>query len=146
MTDMTVKTPWHLWVVGGAAVLFNAIGPYDYTRTMMEGAAYLTSAGMTPAQVAYYDTLPVWVHAAWAIGVWAAIGAAVLLLLRRKLALPVFAVSLGAFALNMLHTHVLGDGGRIMGQQMALTNVMIAAVLLFLIWYSWMMGKTGVLR
>ena len=29
MTTMTVKTPWHLWVVGGLALLFNAIGPYD---------------------------------------------------------------------------------------------------------------------
>ena len=146
MTDMTVKTPWHLWVVGVLAVLFNAIGPYDYVRTMLEGSAYLAGAGMTPAQIAYYEALPVWVHAAWAIGVWAAIGAAVLLLLRRKLALPVFALSLGAFSLNMLYTYALGDGGQIIGQQMAVTNVMIAAVLLFLIWYSWMMSKQGVLR
>lgn len=146
MTDMTVKTPWHLWVVGVAALLFNAIGPYDYVRTMLEGEAYLASAGMTPPQIAYYETLPVWVHAVWAIGVWAAIAAAVLLLLRRKLAMPVFALSLGAFALNMLHTYVLGEGGQIMGQQMAMTSGMIAAVLLFLVWYSWMMSKKGVLR
>jgi hypothetical protein len=26
MTDMTIKTPWHLWLVGVIAVLFNAIG------------------------------------------------------------------------------------------------------------------------
>lgn len=146
MTDMTVKTPWHLWLVGVLAVLFNAIGPYDYVRTMLEGATYLASVGMTPAQIAYYETLPVWVHAVWAIGVWAAIAAAILLLLRRKLAMPVFALSLGAFALNMLHTYGLSEGGRIMGQQMAVTNVIIAAVLLFLIWYAWMMGKKGVLR
>ena len=24
MTDMTVKTPWHLWAVGAVAVLWNA--------------------------------------------------------------------------------------------------------------------------
>lgn len=146
MTDMTVKTPWHLWVVGVAAVLFNAIGPYDYVRTMLEGETYLVGAGMTPPQIAYYETLPVWVHAVWAIGVWAAIAAAVMLLLRRKLAMPVFALSLGAFALNMLHTYVLSEGGRIMGPQMMTTNVMIAAVLAFLIWCSWMMSKKGVLR
>ena len=146
MTDMTVKTPWHLWVVGVAAVLFNAIGPYDYVRTMLEGAAYLASAGLTPPQIAYYETLPVWVHAVWAVGVWAAIAGAVLLLLRRKLAMPVFAVSLCAFALNMLHTYALSEGGRIMGQRMMTTNVLIAAVLAFLIWYSWMMGRKGVLR
>ena len=146
MTTMTVKTPWHLWVVGGLALLFNAIGPYDYVRTMLEGSAYLASAGMTPAQIAHYEALPVWVHAAWAIGVWAAIAGAVLLLLRRKLALPVFAVSLGAFMLNMLHTYGLSDGGRIMGQQMAVTNVMIAVILVGLIGYCWMMSGKRVLR
>ena len=84
--------------------------------------------------------------AGWPARIWAAIGGAVLLLLRRKLALPVLALSLGAFALNMLHTYALSEGGQIMGQQMAITNVMIAAVLLFLIWYAWMMSKRGVLR
>jgi hypothetical protein len=70
MTDMTVKTPWHLWAVGAVSLLWNAYGGYDYTMSMTQGAAYLASAGMTPDQVAYYEAMPVWMTAIWAVGVW----------------------------------------------------------------------------
>lgn len=50
MTDMTTKTPWHLWLVGVIAVLFNGIGAFDYVMSMAQGASYMASAGMTPAQ------------------------------------------------------------------------------------------------
>ena len=29
MNSMTVKTPWHLWVVGVLALLWNGFGAYD---------------------------------------------------------------------------------------------------------------------
>ena len=57
MTDMTVKTPWHLWAVGVIAVLWNAYGGYDYTMSMTQGAAYMATAGMTPDQIAYYEAM-----------------------------------------------------------------------------------------
>jgi hypothetical protein len=34
MTDMTVKTPWHLWAVGAVSLLWNGLGGYDYTMSM----------------------------------------------------------------------------------------------------------------
>jgi hypothetical protein len=70
----------------------------------------------------------------------------VLLLLRRKLALPVFAVSLTAFLISLFYTYVLTDGGAILGRQMAIVSAVIAALLLFFIWYSWRMTKRSVLR
>ena len=48
MNDAKLKAPWHLWVVGIIAVLFNSIGAFDYVMTMTQGASYLTSMGMTP--------------------------------------------------------------------------------------------------
>src|SRR3546814_17451825 len=53
--NTTVKTPWHLWVVGGLSLLWNAIGAFDYTMTKMDNAAYL--AGFTPEQIAYFQSL-----------------------------------------------------------------------------------------
>src|SRR5687767_16039535 len=102
MTATMLKTPWHLWVVGVIAVLFNAIGVFDYVMSMTQGASYMASAGMTPAQIAHYQEMPAWMMAVWAIGVWGALIASVLLLLRNKLAVPVFAVSLAAFLVSLL--------------------------------------------
>jgi hypothetical protein len=50
MTDSTIKTPWHLWLVGVTAVLFNAIDAFDYVMTMAHGESYMASAGMTPTR------------------------------------------------------------------------------------------------
>ena len=52
----------------------------------------------------------------------------------------------GAFLVNLLYMYVLTDGGTVMGQQMAITNAMIALLLLFFSWYSYAMGKRRVLR
>jgi hypothetical protein len=146
MTEMKTRTPWHLWLVGVTAVLFNAIGVFDYVMSMAQGATYMASAGMTPAQIAHYQEMPIWMTAVWTIGVWGAMLGSVLILLRNKLALSVFAVSLAAFLISLIYTYVLTDGGEIMGGKMAITSVVITVLLLFFMWYSWLMTKRSVLR
>ena len=146
MTDLKIKTPWHLWLVGVIAVLFNAIGVFDYVMSMTQGATYMASAGMTPDQIAHYLEMPIWMRVVWTVGVWGAMLGSVLILLRNKLAAPVFAVSLAAFLLSLIYTYVLTNGAEIMGSQMAITSVVIALLLAFFIWYSWLMTKRGVLR
>ena len=141
-----MKTPWHLWLVGVLAVLFNGIGVFDFVMSMAQGASYMAAAGMTPAQIAHYEEMPIWMTVVWAIGVWGAILGSVLLLLRNRLAFVVFVVSLAAFLVNLLYTYVLTNGGIVMGAQMAIASAVIAAVLLFCIWYSRVMTKRGVLN
>ena len=143
---MTTKAPWHLWLVGVIAVLFNAIGAFDFVMSMLQGSRYMESAGMTPAQIAHYEAMPAWMMVVWAVGVWGALLASVLLLLRRKVAAPTFAVSLVAFLLSLFYSYVLTDGGEILGSAMAITSVIIATLLVFFMWYSWTMTNRGVLR
>ena len=146
MSGTMLKTPWHLWLVSVFAVLFNAIGVFDYVMTMVQGSTYLASAGMTPAQIAHYQEMPAWMIAVWATGVWGAMLASVLILLRKSLAVPVFGVSLAAFLVSLIYTYVLTDGGEIMGRAMAITSGVITALLLFFMWYSRLMTMRGVLR
>jgi hypothetical protein len=146
MTDASMKAPWHLWLVGVFASLFNAIGVFDFVMTMAQGAKYQASAGMTPDQIAHYQQMPAWMTAVWAVGVLGAFLASILLLLRRKLAWPVFAVSLAAFLVSLFYTYVLTNGGAVMGQQMAITSAVIAGLLVLFIGYSRSMAVRGVLR
>jgi hypothetical protein len=146
MTDAPMKTPWHLWLIGVIAVLFNAIGVFDFVMNLWQGPAYLASAGMTPEQIAHYRAMPAWMMVVWAVGVFGAFGASVLLLLRRKLAMPVFVVSLVAFLISLLYTYVLTNGGAVMGRQMAITSAVIAVLLVLFAWYARSMAARGVLR
>lgn len=146
MTDTTIKAPWHLWLVGVAAVLFNAIGAFDHVMSLTQGARYMASAGMTPAQIAHYQEMPIWMHVDWAVGVWSAMLGSGLILLRNRLAFPVFAVSLAAFLLSLVYTYALTNGGEIMGPRMAITSAVITALLIAFMGYAWWMTRRGVLR
>ena len=141
-----MKTPWHLWLIGVIALLFNSIGVFDFVMSTARGATYQASAGMTPDQIAHYRQMPGWMTVVWAVGVFGAFLASILLLLRRKLALPVFVLSLAAFLVSLLYTYVLTNGGAVMGQQMAIMSAVIAGLLVFFARYSRVMGVRGVLR
>lgn len=146
MTDASMKAPWHVWLVGVFALLFNAIGVFDFVMNLWQGPAYLARAGMTPEQIAHYRGMPMWMMVVWAVGVFGAFGASVLLLLRRRLAMPVFGVSLAAFLVSLLYTYVLTHGGAVMGRQMAITSAVIAVLLVLFAWYARAMAARRVLR
>lgn len=146
MTDPSVKAPWHIWLIGVIALLFNSIGVFDFVMSMAQGAEYQASAGMTPDQIAHYQAMPSWMIVVWAVGVFGAFLASILLLLRKELSLPVFTLSLAAFLISLLYTYVLTDGGAIMGLQMAIASAVISGLLVFFIWYTWYMTMRGVLR
>jgi hypothetical protein len=139
----TRSTPWHFWVVAVLAVLWNGFGGYDYTMSHLQGEAYYRQMQMTDAQIAFMDTYPTWMHAVWAIGVWGSVAGTILLLLRMKWAFHAFVLSsLGALG-NVIYTAMVPGAAETMGLVMPLV---ILAVCLFFIWYSWLMTKRGVLR
>lgn len=146
MTHASVKTPWHMWLVGSIALLFNFIGVFDFVMSMAQGAEYQASAGMTPDQIAHYQQMPTWMTVVWAVGVFGAFLASILLLVRRRQAWLVFILSLAAFVVSLLYTYVLTNGGAVMGRQMAITSAVIAGLLAFFSLYSRLMARRGVLR
>jgi hypothetical protein len=146
MTHSPVKAPWHLWLVGVLALLFNTVGVVDFVMTLVQGPAYLASAGMTPAQIDHYQQMPGWMFVVWAVGVFGAMGASALLLMRRRQALPAFLVSLAAFLVSLLYTYGLSNGGAVMGTQMTVTSVVIAVLLGLFSVYARVMATRAVLR
>ena len=140
------RAPWHLWVVGVLSLLWNGFGAYDYLMTNTQGDAYMRGMGMTEAQIAYYHSMPTWMTAVWAIGVWGATLGSLLLLLRRRWAFPVFVVSLIAYVLSLVYTYGMSDGADLIGPPMMAMQGLILIACLFFVWYSRAMAKRGVLR
>ncbi len=142
----TARAPWHLWAVGVIGLLWNAFGCYDYTMTQFQGDAYMRSAGMTDVQIGYMHEMPMWMTAAWAIGVWGAMAGTLLLFLRNKLAVPVFAVSLISFVISVIYSYGMSNGAEAYGDGAYLMNGIIFAGCAFFLWYAWAMSRSGVLR
>ncbi|MEY4376494.1 MAG: hypothetical protein RJB26_1044, partial [Pseudomonadota bacterium] len=138
------RAPWHVWAVGIVALLWNCIGAFDYTMTESRNAAYL--APFNAEQLAYFTGLPTWVVATWALGVWGGVLGSLLLLLRQRRAVPVFAVSVAGMAVTFLHNYALSDGIRIMGGGAAVFSAVIFTMGLVLLAYARHGARTGVLR
>ena len=143
MDTMTVKTPWHLWVVGALALLWNGYGGYDYVMTQTNNAAYL--AQFTAEQRAYFDSYPMWMEAVWAVGVWGGVLGALLLLLRMKWAFHAFLASLIAFAISVVYGQ-MSDGAALMGTTGMVFSAAIFLIGLGLTLYARAMTRKGVLR
>jgi len=144
-----MKTPWHLWLIGVAALMWNAGGAYDYLMMKTSNAAYL--AQLSPAQLAYYADYPIWVNVAWALGVWGAVAGAILLLLRSRFAVHAFAVSLAGMAGNLVWgylvsptpmTEVMAEDGFLP----ILFTIAIALIAIALLVYAMRMTQKGILR
>jgi hypothetical protein len=143
MNKQTVRAPRHFWIVGVLAVLWNAIGAFDYTATQLRLEWYMSA--FTPEQLEYFYGFPAWAVAAWAFGVWGALLGSIALLLRRSWAVWLFGASIAGMLVTTLHNFVLTDGATLMGPGALAFSALIWAIALFLFFYARTMARRGVL-
>jgi len=139
-----VRTPVHLWIVGVLALLWNAMGAFDYLATQLELDFYMSQ--FTEAQLAYFYGFPSWAVAGWAFGVWGAVAGSVGLLLRRKWSVWAFEVSLAGMAVSWVYTLGMSNGAEFMGSGGMIFSAVIWVVAIFLVVYAWKQAANGVLR
>jgi hypothetical protein len=145
MTE-AVKTPWHLWAVGGVSLLWNAVGAFDYTMTKMKNADYLAS--FTPEQQAFFFSYPIWADVGWALGVWGSLLGSVLLLARSRHAVTAFLISMIGLALSCIYQFGMhyGDLARMFGSFPLIFTGVIWVILIALFVYARKQAAAGVLR
>ncbi|MGD8395654.1 MAG: hypothetical protein PVF43_09280 [Candidatus Eiseniibacteriota bacterium] len=136
-------TPRHLWIVGVLALVWNVLGAMDYIMTETRYEAYMGQ--FSPEQLEFFYGFPAWLVAFWAVAVWGGVLGAVLLLLRRKLAVPVFIVSFLCMVVTTVHNYGFAGAAGIVGGVGLLFSVIIFVVALALILYARRMAARGVL-
>jgi hypothetical protein len=142
--NWTGGTPRHLWVVGIFALLWNAMGAFDYVMTETQNEAYM--GRFSPEQLEYFYGFPAWVVAFWALAVWGGVLGAVLLLLRKKLAVTVFLVSFLSMVVTTVHNFFLSNGLEVVSHPFELVfSGLIFVFALFLYIYARGMKNGGVL-
>lgn len=141
-----MKTPWHLWLIGGLSALWNLGGVVDYLMAQLAVESYM--GAMTPEQRAYFEGFPTWAVVFWALGVWGALAGSVLLLLRSRFAALAFAVSLIGLLVNTMHLFSAQGAAAIelMGRGALAFTALLILVALGLWLYARAMARRGVLR
>ncbi len=134
-------TPWHLWVVGVLMLLWNSVGGFSYTMTRL---GKLEDLGMGQAEIAYFESAPMWSNVFWALGVWGAIAGSVLILLRSRYAFHAVCVAI----IGLIGSNIWQYGMSDMPESLyspALT-IMIWVTTLFMLFYTSRMSQQGILR
>lgn len=138
------KPPIHFWIIAVIAVLWNAVGVFDYLATQIGLESYLSA--FTEEQRAYFEGLPTWAIAAWALATHAALLGSLVMLIRWRWAYHLFIVSLVALLASSFHSFVLSNGAEIMGAGGVIFSIVIIAIAIFLVFYSRAMLQRAVLR
>lgn len=138
------KTPRHLWIVGGLALLWNAFGALDYLMTQTRSETYM--AQFSAEQLEYFYGFPAWVVATWALAVWGGVLGCVLLLFRTRWAVPVFGLSLVCMLITTVHNYGLSNGLEVAGGVFPIVfSALIFVVAAMLLVYARRMRDLGVL-
>src|SRR6185436_13799707 len=95
MGETPARTPWHLWVVGGLSLLWNAAGAYTI-MSAQSGAPM----DMDAKEIAYYAAQAPWFVAIVDVALIGAVLAAVALLLRSRWAVHLYALSVAAIVVT----------------------------------------------
>jgi hypothetical protein len=137
------KTPVHLWIVGVLALLWNAMGAFDYLATQLELDFYMSQ--FTPEQLEYFYSFPKLMTACWAFAIWGAVAGSIGLLMRKKWAVWAFVVACTGMLFTTIYNYGMTNGAEIMGSTGVIFSVVIWVIALFLLYYSWSQAKKGVL-
>lgn len=138
--DAGLKTPWHVWAVGIFTLLWNAIGGFSFTMTHL---GQLESLGMGQEEIAFFASYPLIANVFWGLGVWGAITASLLILLRSRFAVhAVIAAIIGLIGSN--YFQYSADVPESL--QSTVLPVLIWSTTVFMLFYAMRMTREGVLR
>ena len=135
--------PW-FWAASGLGALWNAYGVFQFFNAATATRESLVAMGMTEFQAQALSSYPLWMTAAFAIGTLGGLIGSVLLLLRRRRAVPVLMTSLAGYV--VLYVGDISEGVfAALGASQVIILSFVVVIALGLLWVSRRAEKTGIL-
>lgn len=146
MVDISKRpaTPWHLWAIGAASVLWNGVGVWQWYQKVTGAQAYWSA--LTMEQVFYLRSAPLWTDVAYGVAVWCGLLGALMLLLRRKLAFNAFVAGLIAMLAHAAYVLALSNGREVIGAGGTAFTLVVALIFAVQIAYSHWARRRGLIR
>ena len=128
------KIPTWFWIVGVVALLWNLMGVYAYIAQVTMSPEAM--AKLSEAEQALYASVPAWATGAFALAVFGGALGCILLLLRNKLAVPVFIASLAGILVQMFYNVFMSKTMEVYGPGAISMPIMVVLIAVFLIWHA----------
>jgi hypothetical protein len=134
--ELNNKPTTAYWIIAATLLAWNLIGLYFYYQQSILTPEVMADAGLTPQQIAHIMNTPAWGHSGYAIAVNAGVLGAILLLLRKAWAVPLFVLSIVGALVQDLDAMVLRDGLEAWGSPALVLPIVVLVICVFEIWYS----------
>ncbi len=138
------KPPSWFYVAAVILILWECIGCYAYISQVSMSAADMAQLPVAEQEV--WKSMPSWVTGAYALAVWVGLAAGIALLLRFKIARPLYIVSLIAVVVQFGWTFAATPILTTVGPTAAIFPLFIIAVGVFAVWFSGKAAGYGWLR
>ena len=139
------KPGFSYWIIGTVALLWNLLGVMAYVMQVSATPEQLAAA-YTPEQVELLIAIPAWATSMTAIATTFGVLGSILLLLRRKLSTPVFAISLVALIIQNIYSFGMTETLAVFGTTPLVIQSAVMLIAVFLVWYSRQAGAKGWMR
>lgn len=132
------------WIIGVIALLWNAMGVFNFLgSTLLKDKM---AKNYTAEEIALMDALPAWNDYVFGVAVIAGLLACLLFLMRKKMAVPLFLISLIAVLIQMGYWLFATDVMDVMGAVAVVMPMLVIVVSIFLYFYSKGAAAKGWLR
>lgn len=132
--NVAAPRPLGFWIVSVLALLWNLVGMAIFFMQINMPPEAL--AAMPAEQRALYESTPVWVNGAFAVAVFGGAFGSAMLLMRKRLALPLLALSLLGVLVQMGYTYLMTPAFRVYGASGAILPALLVLIALFLVWFA----------
>lgn len=142
----TTKRPWHLWAVGIFGILWTGMGGMDFVLTQGGNEEYLGQ--FSEAERAFFTSIPRWAVFFWALSLLSGIIGSVMLLFKKRIAVPLQWTSLISFLIVAVQNYIIASPSmnNIVGPFALVFSVVIFLVIVGLLYYAIRMRSKGVLQ
>jgi hypothetical protein len=138
------STPIWFWVVAVVALLWNIMGGMIFLTEVFAQESMMES--MTEPQKEWTRSTPMWIYVVFAIAVITGLAGSVCLLMRNRLAVPLFIVGFVAVVIQMVYTMLIAGGLQVMGPSGAIMPAVVVTLALVWLLFSLHFKSKGWLR
>lgn len=136
-----VSRPTWFWIVSIIALLWNLMGVAAFVMQMNMSPD--TLAALPPDQQALYTSFPMWVTIAYAVAVFGGALGCLMLVLKKKLAVPLLVLSLLGVIGQMIYMFLLSDTFKVMGQAAMVMPIVVIVVSVLLVLFARLSARRG---
>jgi hypothetical protein len=136
------KPPILFWAIAVVLLLWNFTGLMMYYGQVTMTPEMMAEA-FSEVERAFMEQTPVWATAAYATAVTAGVIGAILMLLRKALALPLFIVSFAGVLIQNLDAFVLRNVTDVWGSDSFTLPLIVVVMCVFEIWYTRVASAKG---